>query len=125
CSRCCYISVGCTRNEALNLSRFIDQKDVEKLSIQAQANTIEKWSLLTDQEAACVFLNQRTGECQVYENRPSVCRLAHSLTPPVSCGRNPEAKGVAMIWWKAEAVLAGYLSVSQFGPMPKLLLASL
>lgn len=125
CSTCCYIKVSATEEEGRLLAPYVPDDAREKLERQAKMQTVTDWGRLSDADAACVFLDRPTGMCKVYEKRPAVCRLAYSLTGPSTCGRKPVGKNTAMIWFRAEAVVAAYVSLKSFGSLPEMLLRGL
>jgi len=125
CSSCCYIKVSATEEEGRILARLLPPGGVEKITKQAEARTLAEWQALSDDDAACVFLDRFSGRCTVYEHRPSVCRLAYSLTGPTTCGRKPQGQNKAMVWYRAEAAVAAYLSLRKVGGMANMILEGL
>ena len=103
CTGCCHTQVSVTEGEALILAEKIQQGDIridlEKLFRQAEAGeSASQFYRLDYQSRGCVFLDE-DGACQVYDDRPSVCRTNHVLSDPKDCeiktleqGQNPSVQ---------------------------------
>lgn len=78
CSSCCSQPVMVTQSEANLLMETARLKSVgidwDKIEKQKDLN-MESWTTsLQEAEARCVFLENTSGACQVWENRPANCR---------------------------------------------------
>jgi Fe-S-cluster containining protein len=88
CSGCCHTEVSVTPDEADLLAMRVQEGvtiDTQKLYIQKKViESKESYYSLPYNQRACVFLGE-TGECRVYEDRPSVCRTNAVLGDSSQC----------------------------------------
>ena len=88
CSACCHTQVAITEAESINLAQLIKDGltiDWSKLFLQAEAgNSMEAYYKLSYSLRSCVFLSE-SGECRIYEDRPSVCRTNYVISDPKNC----------------------------------------
>jgi Fe-S-cluster containining protein len=77
CSACCHTQVSVTEDEANLLASKVNEGlkiDYDRLQKQMQTgNNADEFFKLSFQERKCVFLGENN-LCQVYNDRPSVCR---------------------------------------------------
>lgn len=87
CSHCCHMFATCTDDERDLLLEVIDAKgltvDMRRLRLQKERDE-DGYMELSYEDAGCVLLGEK-GECRVYEDRPSACRLLRVVTPPAHC----------------------------------------
>lgn len=89
CTACCYQRVGITPDEADLLAYVMEGGEIEidrdLLARQAahKGDELDFWNLPRE-EARCVFLGP-TGDCRVYEHRPSACRKYFVRSAPEIC----------------------------------------
>lgn len=133
CSGCCHTQVSVTEDEAeLLISRI--NKDVkinyEALAIQAQAgNDSDKFYKLSYEERRCVFLGT-DNTCQVYSDRPSVCRTNTVLGEASQCSTEDDKVGKQLIRLvktpKADmAIMGSFLISKDSGALANMLSARL
>lgn len=99
CSACCHSQVAITEEEAELLIERIEggvEINIDALVKQASAgNSASEFFKLNYEERRCVFLNEQ-GLCNVYEDRPSVCRTNYVVSDPSQCeikaGENPSVQ---------------------------------
>jgi len=88
CSACCHTEVSVTPDEAELLAKLVQDGvtiDTQKLYIQKQViASNESYYSLPYSQRGCVFLGE-TGECRVYNDRPSVCRTNVVLGDSSQC----------------------------------------
>lgn len=89
CSGCCHQQIEINGDEAKLLASLVDnglKVDMEKLERQAKtAYGHLEWWRQPQADKACIFLDQGTGQCRVYANRPLVCRKYYVFTEPARC----------------------------------------
>lgn len=78
CHYCCYLSVAITEDEGLSILKYCEEKDlfvdIDKLKEQAKVRSENNWNELTEGHRSCIFLNDSTNLCEIYEVRPNTCR---------------------------------------------------
>lgn len=89
CSACCHTQVSVSRDEADLLAvRILEDGikiDLDLISKQARAgNSSEAWFQQSFNDRKCIFLDD-DGNCQVYFDRPSVCRTNYAISNPSAC----------------------------------------
>ncbi len=89
CSACCYTQVSATEDEAIVLADYIQKRkvkiDFDRLEKQVVAqNSGIEWYKLRYADRRCIFLGD-DNLCQVYEDRPSVCRTNYVVSDPIMC----------------------------------------
>lgn len=88
CSACCHTQVSITEDEAeLLISRINEGVKIDYSALQNQmmaANSSEAFYKLSYEERKCVFLGSDKS-CQVYHDRPSVCRTNAVLGEASQC----------------------------------------
>jgi len=91
CSACCHTQVSITEDEAELLSQKVlsgIKIDYALLRKQMDAKNEEiSFNKLSYEERKCVFLGDDQ-TCQVYDDRPSVCRTNAVLGSPIQCSPN-------------------------------------
>lgn len=87
CSACCHTQVSATLEEASLLAKRIEADQIEVnfelLKLQASYSP-DNWLHLNYEKRKCIFVGS-DGSCQVYEDRPSVCRSNYVLGTPDQC----------------------------------------
>ena len=66
CGKCC----GCI---LLPLEIFHKNKNKNQVEIIKKKEIGEKVFVLTE-DLSCIFLNRKTKKCEIYEQRPQICR---------------------------------------------------
>ncbi|RPJ67707.1 MAG: YkgJ family cysteine cluster protein [Alphaproteobacteria bacterium] len=133
CSGCCHTQVSVTEDEAeLLISRIA--KDVKinyaALAIQAQAgNDADEFYKLSFEERKCVFLGSNN-TCQVYNDRPSVCRTNTVLGEASQCSTEDdkiEKQVIRLVRTpKADmAIMGSFLTSKDSGALANMLSARL
>ena len=88
CSGCCHTQVSITDDEAeLLISRINEGVKVDYSILQNQmkaANSSEEFYRLSYEARKCIFLGENN-KCQVYKDRPSVCRTNAVLGEASQC----------------------------------------
>lgn len=88
CAGCCHTQVSITEDEAdLLVSRIEAGVKIDYALLQKQmraGNDSELFNKMTYQERKCVFLGS-ANTCQVYDDRPSVCRTNAVLGDTSQC----------------------------------------
>ncbi len=88
CTACCHTQVSVTEDEAKLLAKHITKIpdfDWHRLLTQVEAkDNGDPFFDIPYEQRGCVFLDKQ-GECQVYEDRPSVCRSNHAVSHPKLC----------------------------------------
>ncbi len=127
CTACCHTQVSVTKDEAELLACRVGKDvliDQERLERQARAkDSSSEWYKLSYEDRRCVFLGS-DGECQVYEDRPSVCRSNYVFSPPEDClTKDGNIRPVRLlIPEKADMVtMAHFLESRDNGDLPRLL----
>lgn len=115
CSHCCHTVVSVTEGEARLLINTAKEKglviDWEKVRKQAwHSKNPDKYFDLDEKLNACVFLDQGTGTCLVYEDRPASCRKYFVVSDPGDCSKHTEVPGDQVTNWiepKSELMTSG------------------
>jgi uncharacterized protein len=129
CSGCCHYEVEITRNEAEILRSVVQRGvpiDYKRLHLQAsRERRSPEWRRFGSPENRCVFLGS-DGACQVYEERPSICRKHLVTTPAANCTTDG-ATVLPIQVLLAEILLSAELSIegNVFGSLAKMLEAAL
>ncbi len=129
CSGCCHYEVEITRNEAAILSEAVAGGlpiDHDRLNLQAaRERQSPEWRRYGSEDNRCVFLGA-DGACQVYHDRPSICRKHLVTTPVAACSTAGLTVAPVQVLF-AEILLSAELSIegTEFGSLPKMLLRSL
>lgn len=88
CSACCHTQVSITQDEAdLLASEIVAGASVDLRRLRGLAekgNDADEFYRTDYDQRACPFLGEDK-LCQVYENRPSVCRTNHVVSDPKAC----------------------------------------
>jgi Fe-S-cluster containining protein len=88
CSGCCHTQVSITEDEAELLASIINDGlkiDLKRLNDQYEAsNSSEDFYKLSYNSRKCIFLGE-DDRCQVYNDRPSVCRTNSVLGEASQC----------------------------------------
>lgn len=100
CSACCHTQVSVTRDEAKLLATKVEEGveiDLNRLLLQAGAkNTAKDYFALSYEQRKCVFLDEE-GACQIYADRPSVCRTNVVLGSAEQCDTKDEIKPTRLV----------------------------
>lgn len=88
CTGCCHTQVGITEDEAeLLVSRINEGVQIDHILLQNQmkaGNNLESFYELSYKNRRCIFLGV-DNSCQVYNDRPSVCRTNAVLGEAEQC----------------------------------------
>lgn len=131
CSACCHSQVSVTEEEAKLLAQRIAtgvEIDIDQLLRQARCEDhAGKFLKLTFNEKKCIFLDQ-SGGCQVYNDRPSVCRTNAVVGSASQCFNNIENKGKVQLVKTPNAdmaIAASYLASPNSGTLAHLVFKEL
>jgi Fe-S-cluster containining protein len=125
CSGCCSYEVEVTQNEAAILKeRVLGGYVIDRDRLRVQAARERKspeWRRFGNKDNRCVFLGD-DGACQIYEDRPAICRKHMVTTPAAACTTEGAAVApvqvlLAEILLSAEASLEG----TEIGSLAKML----
>jgi len=125
CSGCCHYEVEITQDEAALLSEAVQRGvpiDHKRLSVQAaRPRQSPEWRKYFSADNRCVFLSG-DGACQVYDERPSICRKHLVSTPASSCTKEGETVSPVRVLL-AEILLSASLSLvgARIGSLSKML----
>ncbi len=127
CTACCHTQVAITKDEAQLLAARISEGTIinqHRLAIQAAAhNDSDAWYEIPHKDRGCVFLDDQ-GSCNVYDDRPSVCRCNSVVSDPALCStKDGEVKAIQLLHThKADMVNMGaFLTSSENSTLPFLL----
>jgi len=129
CSGCCHYEVEITSDEAELLKTVVQEGnriDYEQLEEQAsRERKAAEWSHFWNPRNRCVFLGE-TGACQVYADRPAICRK-HLVVSPASACTTPGAAVAPVQVLMAEILLSAATSLDGAAPasLPKMLRTAL
>lgn len=131
CTACCYSQVAVTSDEAILLADLVKKGvkiDYERLKKQAdQGNNYRDWYNLNYKDRSCVFLSDK-GACQIYDDRPLVCRTNMVLSDPQLCDtKDGKLKPIRLIDTdKPNMIIIGAYEVADSsGTLAKLLFETL
>lgn len=123
CSGCCHTQVSITEDEAdLLISRINDGIKIDYSALYKQmqsGNSSEDFYKLSYDERKCVFLGSENN-CQVYKDRPSVCRTNAVLGEASQCstvqGLNPNQSQRLINTPQADmAIIGSFMSSKESG----------
>lgn len=123
CSACCHTQVSVTDDEAdLLAQRILDGQliDMDRLKIQfAARNDGTAYFNIKYDDRKCIFLDDQ-GACQVYEDRPSVCRTNVVLGNADQCDTSKKIQNTRLVKTpKADmAIVASFLYARSSGTLP-------
>lgn len=127
CKGCCHSQVSVTYEEASLLALRIKEGvniDLKKLYTQSLAgDDSKKWYALDHETRGCVFLDDK-GLCQVYEDRPAVCRTNNVISDPQLCStEDGEEKAIHLLntFQSDMAVYAAFRESHKTGAMANIL----
>ncbi|MBC7428615.1 MAG: YkgJ family cysteine cluster protein [Bacteriovorax sp.] len=127
CTACCHTQVSVTEDEASLLLHNITngvEIDYNLLSLQTeQGNVTKDFYKLAYKDRKCVFLDD-TGECKVYNDRPSVCRTNAVVGDSAQCSTDGVEQGPIRLvkTSKADMVIVGaYAHATESGTLPMML----
>jgi Fe-S-cluster containining protein len=126
CTACCHTQVSVTEDEAYLLATRVKAGtsiDLDRLKIQMQArDSSELFFNLSYEQRKCVFLSEE-GSCQVYDDRPSVCRTNAVLGDASQCDTREEQKQLVLVLTEnADVTIYGHFQQSKNnGSLPHLL----
>ena len=131
CSGCCHYEVEITRDDAAVLKAVILRGfpiDRQRLDLQAaRERKSAAWNKFGSPDNRCVFLGP-DGACQIYEDRPAVCRK-HLVTTPAAACTTAGATVLPVQVLLAEVLLSAAISIAvegaSFASLPKMLSAAL
>jgi Fe-S-cluster containining protein len=129
CSACCHYEVEVTHDEAEILKSIVQERfPIDRILLDEQASRERKgsqWSQLGSTRNRCVFLG-KSGACQIYEDRPAICRKHLVTTPASACATSAETVVVVQVLI-AEIILSAATSLegATCGSLPKLLRTAL
>ena len=107
CSYCCQIPVCISKDEAQLIIKIRYNSEVPSnlisiLERQSHATTPTKWAELTTSlnpnDVKCIFLNNTTNECDIYEYRPLACRSHLVVSPNDNCDSLARSTNKIAIW---------------------------
>lgn len=122
CTACCHTQVSVTEDEAELLAHLIKSGvniDLERFKIQMNAKDDSRaFYSIKYEDRRCVFLGQ-DGSCEVYEDRPSVCRTNAVLGEASQCDTKDSIGPTRLIKTpKADmAIYASYLYSKSSGSL--------
>ena len=129
CGGCCHYEVEITQDEAEILKTVVQDGfliDLDLLREQAQRERQSpKWNQFWSPKNQCVFLGKE-GSCQVYEERPAICRK-HLVTTPANACTTAGAAVAPVQVLMAEILLSAAVSLegATRASLSKMLLAAL
>jgi Fe-S-cluster containining protein len=129
CSGCCHYEVEITQDEAELLKLIVqDGFPLDRDRLEEQASRERQgpeWKRFGSPQNRCVFLG-KTGACQVYEDRPAICRK-HLVTSPARACTTAGAAVAPVQVIMAEILLSAATSLegATVGSLPKMLRAAL
>ncbi len=129
CTGCCHYEVEITQDEATVLHHAVlrgRSVDLDRLHLQAaRQRQGPEWRQLGSRENRCVFLGD-DGACQVYDERPSICRKHVVTSPAAACTTEGAAVAPVQVLL-AEILLSAELSIegTEFGSLSKMLLRAM
>jgi len=131
CSACCHLSVSVFESEAKVLALIIKLKanpgvvDMRQLEMhQFLSGNNEQWNIMPKSMRACPFL--KDNECQVYDDRPYVCRTYDNTGDPKDCDdRNFDKIKKGPLNLKLEQSVSAMYSIERFGKMSNMIMEHL
>lgn len=129
CSGCCHYEVEITQDEAQILKMIVQAGypvDGQRLAEQAaRERRGAQWHRLGHAQNRCVFLGA-TGGCDIYEDRPAICRK-HLVTSPASACTTAGAAVAPVQVLMAELLVSAAASIAGTvtSSLPKMLHAAL
>ncbi len=125
CSSCCAMHIDATDDEADLLLAYIKEQKIEidkdKLERQAK-NGRENWHNQPFDDWECVFLDNTTKSCKVYEHRPASCRKLLVLSDAKLCDmKNPKQRIQWFAQTEAEAIASATMNATESDTLAKLL----
>ena len=129
CSGCCHTQVGITEEEAALLAERVNEGviiDYNLLELQSKSgNKSEDFYKLSYDQRRCVFLGSDE-TCQVYNDRPSVCRTNAVLGEASQCYPKAQSDGPSSIrLLKTEqadmAIMGSFFMSKTSGTLPSML----
>jgi len=115
CNHCCYNLVGSTLAEgvliaSLLLEDSVLSKDLPRLKAVLQEQLVfvmgldaRKSYAYLEAKRPCAFLDQESGDCRVYEHRPTACRTYYVVSDPSQC--SPDRPGAETLYVDASPAL--------------------
>lgn len=116
CAACCHMPVAITFDEAQLLAAHVETKaDRELLNEQANRGMVDedKWWALPWAQKRCVFLDAKTRQCRVYEDRPIGCRKYLVISPPTECHKDSIAQVAVMPNLAIEAIATAAMDIER------------
>ncbi len=125
CDSCCAMHVDATDDEADLLLTYINEKniDIDKERLERQAEIgRENWHRQPVGDWSCVFLDDLTKNCKVYEHRPASCRKLLVLSDPELCDtKNPHQRIQWFAQTEVEAIASATMNATESDTLAKLL----
>lgn len=126
CTGCCHTQVSVTEDEAELLAKHIENGtkiNLDRLKIQMSAgNDSEAYFKLKYEDRQCVFLSDE-GACNVYEDRPSVCRTNAVLGSADQCDTSVSVQKTLLVKtpFSDLAIYASFYHAKESGTLPYML----
>lgn len=126
CSACCHTQVSVTSDEAELLASLVEEGveiDENLLRLQMSAeNDSELFFKISYNDRKCVFLSKQ-GSCNVYKDRPAVCRTNAVLGSADQCDTSKEQKSVRLIRTPKSdmAIIGAFAASDENGSLPFML----
>lgn len=120
CAFCCYNNVDITWDEAAMLIEKYG-KQIDWTRVETQLMGIPK---IPYKMRACVFLDEETKTCTVYEDRPLSCRKYLVVSDPEKCNSeiHPNGDVEVVTSGRSEMFASSMMSIQDNGPMPEMLI---
>lgn len=124
CSACCHTQVSVTQDEAIVLSDLIKNGTTVDVSLLEKQMSVredeDQFYKLTYQERKCIFLDEN-GACNIYENRPSVCRTNSVIGDALQCDSTSKPGQMTLVRTpKSDLVIYAFYLFSSGGVLPEL-----
>jgi len=84
CAHCCYTDITISENEASLIHSYVVQFNVEVNKEVLKKQQSKKFYKLKYADKRCAMLG-KDNTCNIYEIRPSICRLWNSISEPIKC----------------------------------------
>lgn len=130
CTACCHTQVSVTQDEAQVLAARVESGvviDLERLKLQMKAgDEAADFYAIPYQERKCVFLNAE-GACQVYLDRPAVCRTNAVIGEASQCDTSEKILPTRLIKTPSAdmVIYASYLHAPTSGSLSHMLAKAL
>jgi Fe-S-cluster containining protein len=115
CAHCCHHIINVSEAEAFSLPQV---EDNAKLLLQVQS--LKDWGSLTKLQKRCLYLSENDS-CQVYAQRPLVCRTTLVTSAAENCDLEGNAEITPYYVDRAYLLLMAYYSLEENAPLPQVL----